>query len=216
MARETIRLLLVDDHAVVRRGLRAFLEAQPEIEIVGEADGAAESIALVIQHRPDVVLMGLNMLHMQGIEAAHQIKAANPNTQVIALTGYSQDERMFTAINQEAHAYLPKNIEPDEFVLRIRSAKRGLPAPHVADGKRSMEEHYGTRTSPLDELTERERDVLVCIARGMNNAEIAAHLIIGQRTVKTHVSNILSKLHLQDRTQAAVLALRERLAPLDE
>jgi NarL family two-component system response regulator LiaR len=211
MARERIRLLLVEDHAVVRRGLRAFLEAQPEIEVVGEAASGAESIALATQQLPDVVLMGLNMLHPQGIEAARQITAANPQTQVIALTGYSQNERMFTAINQGSPVCLPKDIEPDELVRTILSARQGAAAYHAGDNEGSVARRYGAMVSPLDELTERERDVLACIARGMNNAEIAQHLIIGQRTVKTHVSNILSKLQLQDRTQAAVMALRERL-----
>ena len=216
MVRETIRLLLVDDHAVVRRGLRAFLEAQPEIEVVDEVGSAAESVELARQYLPDVVLMGLNMLHMDGSEATRQITLASPNTQVIVLTRYSEDERIFPAIKTEALSYLPKDVDPDDLVRTIRTGKRGDAALHPAGARQLMQELSETRSSPLNELTERERDVLACIARGMNNAEIAERLIIGERTVKTHVSNILSKLHLQDRTQAAVLALRERLVPLDE
>ncbi|MCS6880681.1 MAG: response regulator transcription factor [Oscillochloridaceae bacterium] len=216
MSNEPIRIVLIDDHAVVRKGLRAFLDTYPEIEVVGEAGGGAEGVALVARVLPDVALMDLVMPEMDGIEATRQIKQVSPSTQVIVLTSYSEDERIFPAIKAGALSYLLKDVGPDDLVRAIRAARRGEATLHPSVASRLMQELSGARSSPLDLLTEREREVLACIARGMSNAEIAEHLIIGERTVKTHVSNILSKLHLQDRTQAALLALRERLVPLDE
>lgn len=216
MGVEPIRVLLVDDHVVVRRGLSALLATYDDIAVVGEAGGGAEGIALARQLVPDVVLMDLVMPEIDGIEATRQVKIASPSTQVIVLTSYSEDERIFPAIKAGALSYLLKEVGPDDLVRAIRAARRGEATLHPAVAARLMHELAGGHSSPLDELTERERDVLACIARGMSNANIAEHLIIGERTVKTHVSNILSKLHLQDRTQAALLALRERLVSLDE
>ncbi|MCX7791761.1 MAG: response regulator transcription factor [Chloroflexaceae bacterium] len=216
MSSEPIRIVLIDDHAVVRKGLRAFLDTYPEIEVVGEAGGGAEGVALVAKVLPDVALMDLVMPETDGIEATRQIKQVSPSTQVIVLTSYGEDERIFPAIKAGALSYLLKDVGPDDLVRAIKAARRGEATLHPSVAARLMQELSGARSSPLDLLTEREREVLACIARGMSNAEIAEHLIIGERTVKTHVSNILSKLHLQDRTQAALLALRERLVPLDE
>lgn len=216
MSSEPIRIVLIDDHAVVRKGLRAFLDTYTEIEVVGEAGGGAEGVALVARVLPDVALMDLVMPEMDGIEATRQIKQVSPSTQVIVLTSYGEDERIFPAIKAGALSYLLKDVGPDDLVRAIKAARRGEATLHPSVAARLMQELSGARSSPLDLLTEREREVLACIARGMSNAEIAEHLIIGERTVKTHVSNILSKLHLQDRTQAALLALRERLVPLDE
>jgi NarL family two-component system response regulator LiaR len=216
MTTEPIQVLLVDDHAVVRRGLSAFLSTYPEITVVGEASGGAEGIELASRLLPDVVLMDLLMPEMDGIEATRRIRTAVPSAQVIVLTSYSEDERIFPAIKAGALSYLLKDVKPDELVRAIKAARRGEATLHPSVAARLMRELTAARTSPLDELTEREREVLTCIAQGMSNTEIAARLIIGERTVKTHVSNILSKLHLQDRTQAALLALRERLVPLDQ
>jgi NarL family two-component system response regulator LiaR len=212
---EQIRVVLVDDHVVVRVGLRAFLDTQPDLEIVGEASSGEQGVELVKNTLPDVVLMDLLMPGIDGVEATRQVKAASPHTQVIVLTSYAEDERIFPAIKAGALSYLLKDVGPDALVTAIRAARRGEATLHPTVAARLMSELTGGRHSPLDTLTEREKDVLTCIARGMSNAEIAEHLIIGERTVKTHVSNILSKLHLQDRTQAAIMALRERLVPLD-
>ncbi|MEM8531399.1 MAG: response regulator transcription factor [Chloroflexota bacterium] len=217
MTKETVRVLIIDDHSVVRRGLCAFLTTYSEIEVIGEASGGVEGVEMAKQLVPDVALMDLLMPEMDGIEATRQLKAVSPSTQVIVLTSYSDDERIFPAIKAGALSYLLKDVEPNELVRAIQAAHHGEATLHPTVATRLMKELTGeTRTSPLDELTDRERDVLSCIARGMSNAEIANSLMIGERTVKTHVSNILSKLHLQDRTQAALFALRERLVPLDD
>lgn len=217
MTKEAVRVLIIDDHSVVRRGLCAFLTTYPEIEIVGEAASGIEGIEMAKTLVPNVALMDLLMPEMDGIEATRQLKAVSPSTQVIVLTSYSDDERIFPAIKAGALSYLLKDVEPNELVRAIQAAHHGEATLHPTVATRLMKELTGeTRTSPLDELTDRERDVLSCIARGMSNAEIATSLMIGERTVKTHVSNILSKLHLQDRTQAALFALRERLVPLDD
>ena len=216
MTSETVRVMLIDDHAIDRKGLAAYLDTYPEIEVVGEAGSGAEGVTMAAKLLPDVVLMDLVMPEMDGIEATRQVKAVSPTTQVIVLTSYGEDERIFPAIKAGALSYLLKDIGPDDLVRAIKGARRGEATLHPSVAARLMSELTGARSSPLALLTEREKEVLACIARGMSNAEIADHLIIGERTVKTHVSNILSKLHLQDRTQAALLALRERLVPLDE
>ncbi len=215
MTDDKIRVMLIDDHAMVRRGLRAFLTTYDEIDVVGEAERGAQGVALAAHLVPDVVLMDLLMPDMDGIETTRQLKAISPSTQVIVLTSYSEDERIFPAIKAGALSYLLKDVGPDELVRAIKSARRGEAILHPTVAARLMQELTGGRSSPLDELTERERDVLTLIARGMSNAEIANQLVIGERTVKTHVSNILGKLHLQDRTQAALLAVREKLVRLD-
>jgi Response regulator containing a CheY-like receiver domain and an HTH DNA-binding domain len=216
MTSEPIRVLLIDDHAVVRRGLRAFLTTYEEIEVVGEAESGAEGIELARQLLPHVVLMDLVMEGIDGIEATRQIRTISPTTQVIVLTSYSEDERIFPAIKAGALSYLLKDIGPDDLVRAIKAARQLEATLHPTVASRMIQELSGSRTSPLDELTERERHVLACIARGLNNFDIAQELSISERTVKTHVSNILSKLHLQDRTQAALLALREKLVPLEQ
>jgi len=209
-----IRVVLVDDHAVVREGLRFLLEQQPDMEVVGEGKDGAQGVALVTSLLPDVALLDLLMPKMDGISAVREMKRLTPHTQVIILTSYYEDEQVFGAIKAGAISYLLKDAGPEELVEAVRAAARGEGVLHpqvAARVLREMQQH-----SPLQELTARELDVLTLIARGRSNAEIASELVIGEGTVKTHVSNILTKLHLADRTQAAIYALQQRLVPLKD
>lgn len=209
-----IRVVLVDDHAVVREGLRYLLEQQADMEVVGEGKDGVQGVALVTSLLPDVVLLDLLMPKMDGITAVREMKRLTPRTQVIILTSYYEDEQVFGAIKAGAISYLLKDAGPEELVEAVRAAARGEGVLHpqvAARVLREMQQH-----SPLQELTARELEVLTLIARGRSNAEIASELVIGEGTVKTHVSNILTKLHLADRTQAAIYALQQRLVPLQD
>lgn len=209
-----IRIVLVDDHAVVRGGLRFLLEQQPDMEVVGEGKDGAQGIALVTSLLPDVVLLDLLMPRMDGITAIREMKRLTPHTHIIILTSYYEDEQVFGAIKAGAISYLLKDAGPEELVEAVRAAARGEGVLHPQVAARVLREMQ--QRSPLQELTTRELDVLTLIARGRSNAEIAAELVIGEGTVKTHVSNILTKLHLADRTQAAIYALQQRLVPLKD
>lgn len=209
-----IRLVLVDDHAVVRGGLRFLLEQQPDMEVVGEGKDGAQGIALVTSLLPDVVLLDLLMPRIDGITAVREMKRLTPHTHIIILTSYYEDEQVFGAIKAGAISYLLKDAGPEELVEAVRAAARGEGVLHPQVAARVLREMQ--QRSPLQELTTRELDVLTLIARGRSNAEIAAELVIGEGTVKTHVSNILTKLHLADRTQAAIYALQQRLVPLKD
>lgn len=218
MVYETITLLLVDDHAIVRQGLRAYLGLHKDLEIVGEAESGEQGVELTREKLPSVVLMDLLMPGgIDGVEATRQIRLASPSTQVIVLTSYADDERVFPAIKAGALSYLLKDTGPEELLRAVRGAARGEAVLHPSVAARLVREITSQEgRSPIDELTEREREVLICIANGMSNKEIADQLVIGERTVKTHVSNILGKLHLADRTQAAIYALRQKLVPLKQ
>jgi NarL family two-component system response regulator LiaR len=208
----TITVLLVDDHALVRAGVRAYLETQPDLEVVGEASGGEEAVRLAIQHVPDVVLMDLVMPGMDGTEATHRIRTASPRTQVVVLTSFHEDASIFPAIRAGALSYLLKDVAPDAVATAVRQAARGEAVVHPRVAARLMESVRGgsdQRLNPYVDLTEREQEVLRLIAQGMSNGEIAEALSIGEKTVKGHVSNVLGKLYLQDRTQAAVYAWRE-------
>ena len=209
-----IRIVLVDDHAVVRQGLRFLLEQQPDMEVVGEGKDGAQGVALVTSLLPDVVLLDLLMPRMDGIDAVREMKRLTPHTQIIILTSYYEDEQVFGAIKAGAISYLLKDAGPEELVEAVRAAARGEGVLHPQVASRVLREMQ--QRTPLQELTTRELDVLTLIARGRSNAEIAVELVIGEGTVKTHVSNILTKLHLADRTQAAIYALQQRLVPLKE
>ncbi len=209
---EMITILLVDDHQMVRQGVRAFLETQQDLTVVAEAESGESAVALAIEHAPDVVLMDLIMPGMDGVEATRQLKKASPRTQVIVLTSYHQDEHIFPAIRAGALSYLLKDIGPEEMADAIRKAAVGEAVLHPRVASRVVQELHGSRdsvTNPFTELSERELEVLRLIANGLSNANIAEELVISEKTVKSHVSNILSKLHLADRTQAAVYAWRE-------
>jgi NarL family two-component system response regulator LiaR len=209
---EPITILIVDDHAVVRQGVRAFLETQPDLAVVGEAGSGEEAIGLAAETAPDVTLMDLLMPGMDGVEATRRLKQASPRSQVIVLTSYHQDEHIFPAIRAGALSYLLKDVGPQELAEAVRKAARGEAVLHPRVAARVVQELQGAAKdafNPFTELSERELEVLKLIADGASNEEIAAKLVISEKTVKSHVSNILSKLHVVDRTQAAVYAWRE-------
>ena len=204
-----ITVLLVDDHKLVRQGVRAFLEAHAEFLVVGEAESGAEAVKLAEQHIPDVVLMDLIMPEMDGVEATRQVKNISPRSQIVVLTSYHEDEHIFPALEAGATSYLLKDIDMEELAEAIRRAARGEVTLHPRVAARILQELHGTKRdeiNPFTELTKREMEVLKLIANGLSNAEIADQLVISDHTVKGHVSNIFSKLHLADRTQAAVYA----------
>lgn len=216
---DQIMVLLVDDHQVVRQGVRAFLDIQPDMMVVGEAESGEAAVTLASEHAPDVVLMDLLMPGVDGVEATRQIKKISPRTQVIILTSYHDDEHIFPAIRAGALSYVLKNIGPEELSDVVRKAAAGEAVLNSRVAARLVQEFRGPRPeapNPFIELSDRELEVLRLIADGQRNADIAAELVISEKTVKNHVSNILSKLHLADRTQAAVYAWREGIVRRDE
>jgi len=209
---ETTTVLIVDDHKVVRQGVRAFMDTQPDLTVVGEAGNGEEAIRLAAEHAPDVVIVDLVMPGMDGVEVTRLLKKASPRTHVIVLTSYHQDEHIFPAIRAGALSYLLKDVGPAELAEAVRKAAVGEAVLHPQVAARVVQELHGARQdtpNAFAELSDREMEVLRLIADGMNNAEIGESLVISEKTVKSHVSNILSKLHLADRTQAAVFAWRE-------
>jgi NarL family two-component system response regulator LiaR len=214
---DKISVLLVDDHRVVRQGLRDFLELQDDIDVVGEAGSGEEGVKLAQEFLPDVVLQDLVLPGIDGVEATRRIKAVSPSTRIIVLTSFADDDKVFPAIKAGAISYLLKDVQPEELARAIRAAQRNEAVLHPEVASKLMQEFNAPRPAEnqVEQLTEREMDVLRLIARGKSNKEIADTLIISEKTVKTHVSNILSKLHLADRTQAAIYALRQRLVPME-
>jgi NarL family two-component system response regulator LiaR len=212
MMAETISVLLVDDHSVVRQGVRAFLVTQPDLTVVGEAGSGEEAIQLAAQHVPDVILMDLIMPNMDGVEATRRVKQVSPRSQVVVLTSYHEDEHIFPALKAGALSYILKDVSAEELGAAVRKAAAGEAVLHPRVAARVIKELQGRReetVNPFTELSERELEVLKLIADGKSNAEMAAMLVLSEKTIKGHVSNILSKLHLADRTQAAVYAWRE-------
>jgi NarL family two-component system response regulator LiaR len=209
-----IRILIVDDHAVVRQGLRFLLEQQPDINVIGECGDGEQAVELAGTLLPDVMLLDLLMPKMDGMTAVREIKRITPITQIIILTSYYEDDQIFRVIKAGALSYLLKDSSPQALIAAVRAAARNESTLHPIVAAKVLREMQ--HQSPLDDLTPRERDVLILIARGRSNHEIAVELSIGEQTVKTHVSNILSKLHLADRTQAAIYALQKRLVPLKD
>ncbi len=209
-----IKILIVDDHKVVRQGLRGFLELQDDMEVCAEAADGNEAVALVDQATPDIVLMDLVMPNLDGIEATRQIKCAHPGIGVIALTSFTEDEKVFPAIQAGAASYLLKDVSPDDLAEAIRAVHRGETRLHPKVAKKLVEQVKKPRTIEAGRgagLTEREIDVIKLVAEGMTNQGIAERLVISEKTVKTHVSNILAKLNLQDRTQLAIYAIKNDL-----
>ncbi|MFF7503683.1 response regulator [Streptomyces lavendulae] len=209
-----IRVLLVDDHQVVRRGLRTFLEVQEDIEVVGEAADGEEGIARAEELRPDVILMDVKMPGTDGIEALRRLRGlANP-ARVLIVTSFTEQRTVVPALRAGAAGYLYKDIDPDALAGAIRSVHAGhvLLQPEVAEALLAAQDDQPAGAGRPGALTEREREVLGLIADGRSNREIARALVLSEKTVKTHVSNILMKLDLSDRTQAALWAVRHGLA----
>jgi DNA-binding NarL/FixJ family response regulator len=214
----TIRVLIADDHAVVRQGLRTFLELQDEIEVVGEAADGIEAVELVQRTKPDVALLDLIMPRLGGLEAIRRIREVAPATRVLVLTSFADDDTVLPAVRAGAAGYLLKDVPPPELVGAIRTVHAGeaLLAPAVATMLvEQLAAEDGAGAERDDHLTPREREVLALLARGRANKVIARDLGVSERTVKTHVSNILAKLNLTDRTQAAVYAVRHGIVPKD-
>ncbi|MEZ4767397.1 MAG: response regulator transcription factor [Caldilineales bacterium] len=214
---DRIRVLIVDDHAVVRQGLRSYLELKDDIEVAGEAATGAQALAMLAASRPDVALMDLVMPEMDGVQATRRILAAWPDVKVIVLSSFTDDERIFAALEAGATGYLLKDVKPAELADAIRAARRGDPVMHPEVMRKVMRRAVGSPAESGEEqaiasLTERELEVLRLLAQGMSNRELAQTLGISEKTVKTHVSSILSKLDVADRTQAALLAQRHGLA----
>ncbi|MFV8826244.1 response regulator [Alkalihalobacterium sp. APHAB7] len=208
----TIRILIADDHLVVRRGLRFFLDMQSDIEIIGEANDGKDAIEKVNELKPDVVLMDLVMPNMDGIEATKKIREANRTIKIVILTSFSDQDHVIPAIRAGANGYQLKDIEPDELVKTIKAVYNGQSQLHPEVTHHVLTHMSGGREEHLlDTLTKREKEVLLEITNGKSNKEIAATLFITEKTVKTHVSNLLSKLELSDRTQAALYAIKNGL-----
>ncbi len=212
-----ITILITDDHEVVRQGLRAYLSAQPDLEVVAETGTGEEAVRLAAEFVPDVALMDLVMPGMDGVEATRLLKKASPRTQVVVLTSFHEDEHIFPALRAGAISYLLKDVKMEEMAAAVRRAARGEATLHPRIASRVIQEISGTGAgsasslNPYADLTTRELEVLRLVANGLSNSEIAAQMVVSENTVKGHVSNILSKLHLADRTQAAVYAWKQGL-----
>jgi NarL family two-component system response regulator LiaR len=215
---ETIHILIADDHAIVREGLRALIDTERGMELVGEAADGFEAVLQARLLQPDIILLDLVMPRKDGIEAISEIKQENPEARILVLTSFAEDDKVFPAIKAGALGYLLKDSSPQELLQAIREVYRGESSLHPTIARKVISElnRPPENLPPTEEpLTEREVEVLSLVARGLSNQEIADRLVVSERTVRTHVSNILGKLHLANRTQAALYAVREGLAGLD-
>jgi two-component system, NarL family, response regulator LiaR len=215
---QIIRVLVVDDHAVVRKGIRALLAEIEGIDVVGEAGDGQEAVAQADALRPDVILMDLVMPGVDGIEATRQIAAGEAGPPILVLTSFAGDDKVFPAIKAGALGYLLKDSEPADLVEAIQQVHRGEPSlpPSIAQKVLKELRHPSARPPTPDPLTDREMEVLRLVAKGLTNPEISRQLVITEATVRTHVSNILSKLHLANRVQATLYALQEGITSLDD
>ena len=219
MKTSPIRVLLTDDHAIVRKGVRALLATERDIQVVGEACDGEEAVAQAEVLRPDVILMDLVMPKLDGIEAISRVMAKLPSTRILVLTSFAADEKVFPAIKTKTLSYLLKDSGPDELVSAIRQVHRGEPSLEPSIARKVLLElsHPPAQKSlTVDPLTERELDILRLVAQGCSNKEIALKLSLSELTVRTHVSNILGKLHLASRTQAALYALQKGITSLQD
>ena len=217
---DKIRVFLADDHDIVRRGLRALIEAEEDMEIVGTAKNGEEAVQRIAIYQPDVILMDMKMPIKTGLEALIEVKARYPDSRVMMLTSFSDEATIFAAIKAGALGYLLKDAQGNELVQAIRNAHEGKStlSPDIASKVIQEINKPPKPEAPMtvDPLTEREEEILRHVARGLGNQEIADMLVVSERTVRTHISNILGKLHLANRTQATLYALREGIANLDE
>jgi NarL family two-component system response regulator LiaR len=213
-----IGVFLAEDHAIVRKGIRALLATEPDVEVIGEAADGREAVAEVIRLRPDVTLMDLELPEVDGIEAIGQITAAWPEAVILVLTSFATDDKVFPAVKAGARGYLLKDSSPEELVRAIRQVHRGEASLDPGIARKVLQElaRGSDRPPTPDPLTPREVEVLRLVARGLGNQQIADELSLSEATVRTHVSTILGKLHLASRTQAALYALREGLATLED
>jgi NarL family two-component system response regulator LiaR len=218
MTQNPIRLLVVDDQGIVRKGVRALLAEVDGMKVLGEASNGLEAVKQAEALQPDVILMDLVMPGMDGIEAIRQIMARQPKARILALTSFAADDKVFPAIKAGALGYLLKDSEPEDLIAAIKNIYRGEPFLHPSIARKVLEElsHPAGNPPTPEPLTERELEVLQLVSQGLSNQEIAERLVIGDATVRTHIGNILGKLHLANRVQAALYALRKGLSSLDD
>lgn len=214
---ETIRILIADDHAIVREGLRALFATEPELELVAEAADGVEAVDKARSLKPDVILLDMMMPRKDGLGAIQDITSHDPDARILVLTSFAEDEKVFPAIKAGALGYLLKDSSPQELLQAVRNVYRGEASLHPTIARKLMRELNQPPSLPptTDPLTEREVEVLKLVAQGLSNDEIAEKLVVSERTVRTHVSHILDKLHLANRTQMALYAVREGIAKLD-
>ena len=214
---ETITILMADDHAIVRQGLRALIDTEPGMTLVDEAKDGVEAALKARQHQPDVILLDMVMPRQDGLETIKQIKSERPDARILVLTSFAEDEKVFPAIKAGALGYILKDSSPDQLLQAIRDVYRGESSLHPTIARKLIMELNQPPSQPLTEepLTEREVEVLKQVAQGHSNQQIADNLVLSERTVRAHVSHILDKLHLANRTQAALYALRKGISDLE-
>ncbi len=213
-----ISLMIVDDHKIVRDGICAYMDTVPEIEVIAQAESGSDAVKLAEQLAPDVVLMDLIMPGMDGVEATWRVRQVSLRSKIVILTSFHEDSNIFPAIKAGALSYVLKSIDPEELAETVKSAARGEAVLDSKVASRLMHEYRDDTNESMQaymQLTNREQEVLELIAKGLSNAQIAEHLVISEKTVKSHVSNILSKLHFADRTQVAVFAWKEGIMKKD-
>lgn len=216
--KKVIRLLIVDDHTIVRKGIKVLIATEKDMQVVGEAENGAEAVEKAASLKPDVILMDLVMPHMDGIEATRRITAQQAGARILVLTSFAADDKVFPAVKAGALGYLLKDSSPEQLLEAIRQVSRGEPSLEPAIARKVLQElsNPGQGKPTVEPLTPRELEVLRLISQGLSNKEIAAKIFVAEWTVRTHVSNVLSKLHLASRTQAALYALRSGIASLDD